>query len=50
MFADPVFSNDDPRVSTARLAHSNPAEKDSGGRRFEIDDGIGTQESAAVAF
>jgi CHAT domain-containing protein len=30
VFADPVFSNDDPRVSVARLAHSKPAEKDSG--------------------
>lgn len=29
VFADPVFSNDDPRVSIARLAHSKPAEKDS---------------------
>ena len=30
VFADPVFSNDDPRVSIAQLAHSKPAEKDSG--------------------
>src|SRR6185295_13171630 len=29
VFADPVFSNDDPRVSIAQLAHSKPAEKDS---------------------
>lgn len=30
VFADPVFSNDDPRVSIARLAHTKPAEKNSG--------------------
>ncbi|HKP80864.1 MAG TPA: CHAT domain-containing protein [Pyrinomonadaceae bacterium] len=30
VFADPVFSNDDPRVSIAQLAHSKPVEKDSG--------------------
>ncbi|HEU4871860.1 MAG TPA: CHAT domain-containing protein, partial [Pyrinomonadaceae bacterium] len=29
VFADPVFSNDDPRVSIARLAHTNPADKNS---------------------
>jgi CHAT domain-containing protein len=30
VFADPVFSNDDSRVSIARLAHTKAAEKDSG--------------------
>ena len=30
VFADPVFSDNDPRVSIAQLAHSKPAEKDSG--------------------
>ena len=30
VFADPVFTNDDARVSIARLAHSKPAEKDTG--------------------
>jgi CHAT domain-containing protein len=29
VFADPVFSNDDSRVSIARLAHTNPADKNS---------------------
>lgn len=30
VFADPVFSDDDPRVSSAQLAHSKLVEKDSG--------------------
>ena len=34
VFADPVFSNDDSRVSIARLAHTKPAEKDSGADVF----------------
>ena len=31
VFADPVFTDDDPRASTAQLAHTKPAEKDYSG-------------------
>jgi CHAT domain-containing protein len=50
VFADPVFSNNDPRVVTARLAHAASDEKNSGADAVRSASDVGLSELRRLRF